>query len=67
MGNPLGLAAGWLGLAVVLVLMVQVVPASNRPVQWTLGLVLVYLVLTNVDKWEHIISQLVGHLNPATA
>lgn len=58
--DQLDAATGWLALAIVLVAMVQIVPTSNRPIQWALGLIMVYLLLTHVEQWAHIVDQLTG-------
>jgi hypothetical protein len=63
MRDPLTMAAGWLALAVVLVALVELVPASNRPLTWTLGLILVYLVLTNADDFGRLVNRFVRSLS----
>lgn len=56
--------AAWLALAIVLVSLVEIVPSSNRFVIWTLGLVLVYLVLSNYNRFGQLVDSLVRNLNP---
>lgn len=63
MRDPLKVAAGWLALAIVLVSLVEIVPSSNRFVVWTLGLVLVYLVLSHYTQFDSLVGKLVGSLN----
>lgn len=63
MRDPLKVAAGWFALAIVLVALVEIVPSSNRFVIWTLGLVLVYLVLSHAPKFGDLVDNLVTSLN----
>lgn len=58
---------GWFALAIVLVAMVEFAPGASRPIQWTLALVALYLVLTHVDQWGHVVDQLVAHLGGGEA
>lgn len=60
--DPLRVLAGWLALAVVLVALVEIVPASNQPLIWGLGLILVYLVLSNAAGFGRLVDRLVGSL-----
>lgn len=60
--DAMGSVLGWLALAVVLVALVEIVPASNRPLTWGLGLILVYLVLTNAAGFGRLVDRLVGSL-----
>jgi preprotein translocase subunit SecY len=60
--DPLRVLWGWLALAIVLVALVELVPASNRFLVWTLGLVLVYLVLTHIEQWGGLVDALVSRL-----
>lgn len=53
---------GFLALAIVLIALVEIVPASNRFLTWSLGLVLVYLVLTHAPQFGRLIDKLVGAL-----
>lgn len=64
MRDPLKVAAGWFALAIVLVALVEIVPSSSRFLVWTLGLVALYLLLTNVEKSSGLIDSLVRNLAP---
>jgi hypothetical protein len=62
MGDPLKLVGGWLALAVVLVVLVEVVPTSYKPIQWALGLIVLFLVLTNVNAVTRLVDGLTSSL-----
>lgn len=62
MPDALNTARAWLLVAVVLVALVELVPSSNRFLVWTLGLVLLYLVLTHADQWAGLVDKLVNGL-----
>lgn len=65
--DPLRELAGWFALAVVLVALVELVPASNKPVTWALGLILVYLVLSNASPFARLINNLLRSLDGGRA
>lgn len=60
MNDPLKVAGSWLLIALVLIALVEVVPASNQWLVWTLGLILLYLVLANVDRFGRLVDSVAG-------
>ena len=60
--DPLKLIGGWIALAIVLVVLVEIVPSSYKPIQWALGLIVLYLVLTNVAGVSRLFHDLANSL-----
>lgn len=54
----------WLGFAIVLVALVEVVPSSNWFLQGTLWLILVYILLENAPKVAALVDSTIRNLHP---
>lgn len=60
--DPLGELWAWLSLAIILIALVQIVPASNKPIVYVLGLVALYLLLTHAPRLPRLVDTFLGRL-----